>query len=459
MSGESKRILVVDDERNIIRALRGILEDEGYIVSEAQNGAEALQMVAAAPPPDLVLLDIWLPDTDGVVLLQSIKSTHPSIPVVMMSGHGTIELAVRSTKLGAYDFIEKPLSMEKIILTVGHALSEETLERENRGLRSILEESYRLVGESRAITDLKVQIDTAAPSNGRVLLAGENGTGKELVARLIHLKSRRVGKNFVTVNCAAIPEDLIESELFGHEKGSFTGAYFRKQGTFEAADGGTIFLDEVADMSLRTQAKVLRVLEEQSFQRVGGTKPIVVDTRVIAATNKDLTGEIHEGRFREDLFFRLNVIPFSIPALRDRREDIPLLIDHFVRMFVAEQGLMLKEISPEAMQRLTAYAWPGNVRELKNIVERLLIMTPGNVIRLEDIPPSIQGITVEERAETQALVSLKQARQDFERRYILEVLEQSGGNISRTANLLGIERSNLHRKLRQLKLQAPHQEP
>ncbi len=459
MSGESKRILVVDDERNILRALRGILEDEGYIVSEAQNGAEALQMVAAMPPPDLVLLDIWLPDTDGVVLLQSIKSTHPSIPVVMMSGHGTIELAVRSTKLGAYDFIEKPLSMEKTILTVSHALSEETLERENRGLRSILEESYRLVGESRAITDLKVQIDTAAPSNGRVLLAGENGTGKELVARLIHLKSRRVGKNFVTVNCAAIPEDLIESELFGHERGSFTGAYFRKQGTFEAADGGTIFLDEVADMSLRTQAKVLRVLEEQSFQRVGGTKPIVVDTRVIAATNKDLTGEIHEGRFREDLFFRLNVIPFSIPALRDRREDIPLLIDHFVRMLVAEQGLMLKEISPEAMQRLTAYAWPGNVRELKNIVERLLIMTPGNVIRLEDIPPSIQGITVEERPETQALVSLKQARQDFERRYILEVLEQSGGNISRTASLLGIERSNLHRKLRQLKLQAPHQEP
>ncbi len=459
MSAESKRILVVDDERNILRALRGILEDEGYIVSEAQNGADALRMVAAAPPPDLVLLDIWLPDTDGVVLLQSIKSTHPSIPVVMMSGHGTIELAVRSTKLGAYDFIEKPLSMEKIILTVGHALSEETLEQENRGLRSMLEESYRLVGESRAITALKVQIDTAAPSNGRVLLAGENGTGKELVARLIHLKSRRVGKNFVTVNCAAIPEDLIESELFGHEKGSFTGAYFRKQGTFEAADGGTIFLDEVADMSLRTQAKVLRVLEEQSFQRVGGTKPIVVDTRVIAATNKDLTGEIHEGRFREDLFFRLNVIPFSIPALRDRREDIPLLIDHFVRMFVAEQGLMLKEISPEAMQRLTAYAWPGNVRELKNIVERLLIMTPGNVIRLEDIPPSIQGITVEDRVETQALVSLKQARQDFERRYILEVLEQSGGNISRTANLLGIERSNLHRKLRQLKLQAPHQEP
>jgi two-component system nitrogen regulation response regulator NtrX len=399
-----------------------------------------------------VLLDIWLPDTDGVILLQSMKSTHPSIPVVMMSGHGTIELAVRSTKLGAYDFIEKPLSMEKTILTVAHALSEETLEQENRGLRSILEENYRMIGESKAITSLKSQIDMAAPSNGRVLLQGENGTGKELVARLIHLKSRRVGKNFVTVNCAAIPEDLIESELFGHEKGSFTGAYFRKQGTFESADGGSIFLDEVADMSLRTQAKVLRVLEEQSFQRVGGTKPIVVDTRVIAATNKDLTVEIHEGRFREDLYFRLNVIPFSIPALRDRREDIPLLIDHFVRMFVAGQGLPMKEISPEAMQRLTAYAWPGNVRELKNIVERLLIMAPGNVIRLEDIPPSIQGIVVEDRVETQALVSLKQARQDFERRYILEVLEQSGGNISRTAQLLGIERSNLHRKLRQLKL-------
>jgi two-component system nitrogen regulation response regulator NtrX len=452
MSAEAKRILVVDDEKNILRALRGILEDEGYQVIEAQNGAEAQRQIAATPPPDLVLLDIWLPDTDGVILLQSMKSTHPSIPVVMMSGHGTIELAVRSTKLGAYDFIEKPLSMEKTILTVAHALSEETLEQENRGLRSILEENYRMIGESKAITSLKSQIDMAAPSNGRVLLQGENGTGKELVARLIHLKSRRVGKNFVTVNCAAIPEDLIESELFGHEKGSFTGAYFRKQGTFESADGGSIFLDEVADMSLRTQAKVLRVLEEQSFQRVGGTKPIVVDTRVIAATNKDLTVEIHEGRFREDLYFRLNVIPFSIPALRDRREDIPLLIDHFVRMFVAGQGLPMKEISPEAMQRLTAYAWPGNVRELKNIVERLLIMAPGNVIRLEDIPPSIQGIVVEDRVETQALVSLKQARQDFERRYILEVLEQSGGNISRTAQLLGIERSNLHRKLRQLKL-------
>ncbi len=450
MAGET--ILVVDDERNILKSLRGILEDEGFVVREAATGRRALEEIAAAEP-DLVLLDIWLPDQDGVEILKKIKEGRPALPVVMMSGHGTIEIAVRSTKLGAYDFIEKPLSMEKTILTIRHALNQNELEAENQGLRRILEDKYRIVGESFAVRELLKQIEVAAPTNGRVLIYGENGTGKELVARTIHLRSRRFRGPFVEVNCAAIPEELIESELFGHEKGSFTGALARKPGKFELADGGTLFLDEVADMSLKTQAKVLRALEEQAFSRVGGTKTISTDVRVIAASNKNLEEEIQGGRFREDLYYRLNVLPVSIPPLRERSEDISLLVRHFIETFSSEQGLRPKLVSPEALELLRAYHWPGNIRELKNIVERLLIMSQEGVITARDIPSPIQSALAADQKEAQHLLSLKEARLEFEKKYIAEILAQQGGNVSRTAKALGIERSNLHRKLKVLGIQ------
>jgi two-component system nitrogen regulation response regulator NtrX len=450
VSGET--ILVVDDERNILKSLQGILEDEGFAVRQAETGRRALEEIAAAEP-DLVLLDIWLPDVDGVEVLKQIKEGRPALPVVMMSGHGTIEIAVRSTKLGAYDFIEKPLSMEKTILTIRHALRQNELTRENLGLRRVLEDKYRIVGESPAVRDLLAQIEVAAPTNGRVLISGENGTGKELVARLIHLRSKRLKGPFVELNCAAIPEELIESELFGHEKGSFTGAVARKQGKFELADGGTLFLDEVADMSLRTQAKVLRALEEQAFTRVGGTRTITTDVRVIAASNKNLDEEIQGGRFREDLFYRLNVIPFFIPPLRERIEDIPHLVGHFIESFAAEQGLPAKTVSAEALDLLRAYQWPGNIRELKNIVERLLIMGGRVTITAADIPSPIQSAPVLDQKEFQHLLSLREARAEFEKGYIADILAQNAGNVSRTAKILGIERSNLHRKLKALGIQ------
>ncbi len=444
-------ILIVDDEKSILKTLRGILEDEGFAVREAENGKAALDEVSRREP-DIVLLDIWLPDLDGIEVLKQMKQSRPELPVVMMSGHGTIEMAVRSTKLGAYDFIEKPLGMEKTILTIQHALAQSKLERENIGLRQILESRYRIVGESPSIKELMKQIEVAAPTNGRVFICGENGTGKELVARMIHLRSRRVKGPFVEVNCAAIPEELIESELFGHEKGSFTGALFRKQGKFELADGGTIFLDEVGDMSLKTQAKVLRALEEQSFTRVGGTKTITTDVRVIAASNKNIEEEIRAGRFREDLYYRLNVIPFFIQPLRERREDIPHLIEHFMQLFSSEHGLPPKALTAEAMQRLMAYNWPGNVRELKNLVERLMIMTTSDGIGVGDIPPGVAGDAAVPPAEGGEIASLKDARQEFERRYIKEVLDRFEGNVSHAAKVLGIERSNLHRKLRSLEI-------
>lgn len=444
-------ILVVDDEKNILKSLRGILEDEGFNVREAETGLGALDDIADNPP-DIVLLDIWLPDSDGIEILEKLKKSRPGLPVVMMSGHGTIEMAVRATKYGAYDFIEKPLSMEKTILTIRHALNQNKLERENLGLRQILEHKYQIVGESKAIKSLMKQLEVAAPTNGRVLIYGENGTGKELIARMIHLKSLRVNGPFVEINCAAIPEELIESELFGHEKGSFTGAVSRKLGKFELADGGTLFLDEVADMSLKTQAKVLRALEEQSFARVGGTRTIFTDVRVIAASNKNLEEEIHEGRFREDLYYRLNVIPFVIPPLRDRKEDIPHLINHFIRIQSSEHGLAPKMLDDEAMNRLVSYNWPGNIRELKNIVERVLIMSGADRISAADIVLPGQEESSPGEVNDKALLSLKEARFEFEKKFISDVLAQHGGNISRTARALGIERSNLHRKLKSLNI-------
>ncbi|MBI2879614.1 MAG: sigma-54-dependent Fis family transcriptional regulator, partial [Candidatus Rokubacteria bacterium] len=360
MAGEL--ILIVDDEKAIRTALSGILEDEGYRVASAGAGTEALARVADELP-ELVILDIWMPDLDGLETLAELKRLHPDLAVVMISGHGTIETAVKATKLGAYDFIEKPLSLEKTLLVVARALEHARLERENRALRQRIEQGYELVGDSPGIRELRRQIAVAAPTNGRVLVYGENGVGKELVARAIHARSARRERPFVEVNCAAIPEELIESELFGHEKGAFTGAIARRRGKFELADGGTLFLDEVGDMSLKTQAKVLRVLEEQAFERVGGKETIRVDVRVIAASNQNLADLIAQGRFREDLFYRLNVIPIEVPPLRRHKEDIPRLVEHFLRVFSTEYGRRPKVVTGEAMAYFMTYAWPGNVRE------------------------------------------------------------------------------------------------
>jgi two-component system nitrogen regulation response regulator NtrX len=366
------------------------------------------------------------------------------LPVVMMSGHGTVETAVRTTKHGAYDFIEKPLSIDKVLLTIQHALEQSRLTRENRALRAQALRAHEIIGESPEIVDLVKQIDVAAPSNGWVLITGENGTGKELVARQIHARSRRAGAPFVEVNCAAIPEELIESELFGHEKGAFTGAVAQKVGKFQLAHGGTIFLDEVADMSLMTQAKVLRILQEQRFSRVGGTDMLDVDVRVIAATNKDLEVEIEQGRFREDLYYRLNVIPFRVPALRERVVDVPMLARGFTAEFCAEAGVKAKKITARAMRALQAHSWPGNVRELRNLMERLVIMTPGPSIDLLDLPDTVRTGS----GPGSEPPSLEEARRSFEREFLIARLAEHGWNISRTAEAIGIARESLSRKIK-----------
>ncbi|HZS12522.1 MAG TPA: sigma-54 dependent transcriptional regulator, partial [Nitrospirales bacterium] len=377
-------ILIVDDEVPILNSLAPILEDEGYQVTTAKSGTEALKMIQDAGP-DLVLLDVSMPGMDGIETLKRAREQAPDVQYVMMSGHGTIETAVRATKLGAYHFLEKPLSLEGVTLLIRHALDQRRLEHENQSLRTRVEKRYELVGNSQPMQRLRQLITTAAPTNGRVLISGENGTGKELVARAIHMQSPRRDKPFVAVNCAAIPETLIESELLGHERGSFTGATSQKRGQFEQADGGTLFLDEIGDMSLNTQAKVLRVLQEQSFTRVGGTRMLKVDVRVIAASNKNLQSEIEKGTFRDDLFYRLNVLPIEVPSLRERRDDIPSLVKHFLQLGAEEQGLKVKEIAPDAIEALKQYEWPGNIRELRNLVERLLIMVPGQIVEASHV--------------------------------------------------------------------------
>ena len=447
-----EEILIVDDEKNIRSSLEGILKDEGYRVRGAPTGEELLKQVAQTTP-DLVILDVWLPGMDGLQALTELKRLYPELPVIMISGHSTVETAVKATKLGAYDFIEKPLSLEKTVLAVRNALDRQRLELENRALRQTLEQRYEIVGASPTIQALRAQIESAAPSHGRVLIRGESGTGKELIARAIHRQSLRTGKPFVEVNCAAIPDELIESELFGHEKGAFTGATTKRRGKFELADGGTIFLDEVGDMSLKTQAKVLRVLQEQTFERVGGTETLGVDVRVIAASNKQLEEEIQKGTFREDLFYRLNVIPFEVPPLRERKEDIPLLAAHFLHLFSEEYGKRGKSLSPEAMDLLVQHPWPGNVRELRNVIERMVIMVPQDVIQPVDIVPSLRarpGAVAEAPPEqaTEWDGTLREARERFEREYILRRLSETHWNITRAAERLGIERSNLHRKLK-----------
>jgi two-component system nitrogen regulation response regulator NtrX len=440
-------VLIVDDEAGVRSALSGVLRDEGYAVEAVDSGEACLDRVMRASY-DVIVLDIWLPGMDGLATLEKLQDRRIDAPVIMISGHGNIESAVRAIKMGAFDFIEKPLSLEKTVLVVANAVRQRRLEVENRELRATVDRRHAMVGESHVIRQLLEQVAMAAPTNGRVLIHGENGTGKELVARSIHMRSRRMKGPFIEVNCAAIPEELIESELFGHMKGAFTGAVADRRGKFELADGGTLFLDEIGDMSLKTQAKVLRALQEQIVEPVGGTSSVKVDVRVIAATNKDLPTEIRAGRFREDLYFRLNVIPIFVPPLRDRDSDIPLLADHFMAEFAREYGRRPKRLDPGAASGLRSYRWPGNVRELRNVIERLMIMVPGDTIAIGDLAfLESGGVAAADQPGTPAL-PLHEARERFERDYILRALAAQNGNISRTADALGVERSNLYRKMR-----------
>ena len=444
-----RRVLVVDDEPGIRRSLSGVLEDEGYAVDAVESGESCL---AALPSGghELVLLDIWLPGVDGMEVLARIQE----IPfaerpvVVMISGHGSIEAAVKATKLGAFDFLEKPLSIDKVTVVVKNGLAHRSLALENSRLKADTGSRWRIIGDSVPMKALRQQLGLMAATNGRVLIYGESGTGKELVAHALHGSSARAAEPFVEVNCAAIPEELIESELFGHAKGSFSGAQESKLGKFQKADGGTLFLDEVGDMSLRTQSKVLRVLDEQRFEVVGAAESMQVDVRVVAATNKNLEEEIERGNFREDLFYRLNVIPFFVPPLRDRREDIPQLSEHFLREFTPAYGRKPKELTPEAYQLLAEYHWPGNVRELKNLIERIVILNPQVRVDARHIP-----LNASRRQTDRAMDrfgSLQEVREAAEREYILKKLEETHGNVTRTAELLGLERSNLYRKMKTL---------
>src|SRR5687767_4594874 len=436
------RILIIDDEPAIRSTLSTILEDEGHKTTACESGEEGLAQFAR-DEFDLVLCDLWLPGIDGLSVLERLHGSGAP-PVIVISGHGSIDSAVRATRLGAYDFLEKPLSLERVLLTVNHALSDRRLREQVRDLRRSLALEELLVGESEAMKKLDQQIRSAAASHSRVLITGENGSGKEIVARTLHRLSPRAEQAFVDVNCAAIPEELIESELFGHRKGAFTGAIDDRKGKFELADGGTLFLDEVGDMSLKTQAKVLRVLQEQTFQRVGGQQTIKVDVRVLAATNKDLATEIANGSFRSDLYYRLNVIPIEVPPLRARGNDVVLLAEHFLLRFAAETGQRAKKLSAGAASKLRSYHWPGNVRELRNVIERLAILLPADTIEPEDLQ---FGARTETPTEIATNLTLREARDEFEKQYILARLREYAGNVSRTADALGVERSNLYRKL------------
>jgi two-component system nitrogen regulation response regulator NtrX len=445
-------VLIVDDEAGIRESLGSILTEEGYQTEGVASGEEALAMLERLAV-DVVLLDVWLPGIDGLETLGRIQTLPRRPTVIMISGHGNIETAVRATKLGAFDFLEKPLSLDKIVVLVRNAAQQHRLEEENEELRAALDQRYRVIGESVPMKALRQQIALTAPTNGRVLIYGESGTGKELVARALHAASLRRHATFVEVNCAAIPEELIESELFGHVRGSFTGATEDKIGKFQKADGGTLFLDEVGDMSLRTQSKVLRVLEEQRFEPVGSNETVVVDVRVIAATNKNLEEEIARGRFRQDLFYRLNVIPFYVPPLRERREDIPSLALYFLSEFSTAYGRRTKELSETAMEILIRYPWPGNVRELKNLIERLVIVCPQQKIEPHHLPPEVfrgvTGSTLEPHA------TLHDARSAYEREFILRKLQENRWNMTQTASALGLERSHLYRKMKSLGISAP----
>tara|TARA_B100001123_G_scaffold397339_1_gene480494 strand:- start:2729 stop:4144 length:1416 start_codon:yes stop_codon:yes gene_type:complete len=438
--------LIVDDESGVRSALSGVLKDEGYSVDAVESGESCLSSVSQRIY-DVIILDIWLPRLDGLETLERLRELGVDSEVVMISGHGNVESAVRAIKMGAFDFVEKPVSLDKIVLVARNALRQRRLEAENRVLRANVDRRYVMVGESPEMKRLRDEISRAAPTNGRVLIYGENGTGKELVARSVHSMSRRSAKPFVEVNCAAIPEELIESELFGYTKGAFTGAVTDRRGKFEVADGGTLFLDEVGDMSLNTQAKVLRVLQEQVVERLGSDGGVAVDVRVLAATNKDLPSAISKGLFRDDLFFRLNVVPIAVPPLRARSQDIHDLANHFLQEFAREYGHRVKEVDPEALIVLCAHGWPGNVRELRNVLERLAIMVPGPKIGAHELEFLSGGDVSRNDAEEQS-VPLSEARERFERDYIVRALAREQGNISKTARVLRLERSNLYRKMR-----------
>src|SRR5712675_472153 len=441
-------VLIVDDEPGIRESLAGALADEGYSAASVESGEASLELLRKTAF-DVVLLDIWLPAMDGLETLEKIRDLDNPPEVIMISGHGTIETAVRATKLGAFDFLEKPLSLDKTLILVKNAIESKKLQRENVDLKKQLHSKSIIVGDSIPMKALRQQIGLMAPTNGRVLIYGESGSGKELVAHAIHAQSLRKDQTFVEVNCAAIPEDLIESELFGHHKGSFSGAATDKEGKFQKANEGTLFLDEVGDMSLKTQSKVLRTLDEQKFTPVGDDDTVKVEVRVIAATNKDLDEEISRGNFREDLFYRLNVIPFYVPPLRERKEDIPLLSKHFLKEFSAAYSRRSREITDEAIDTLSRYSWPGNVRELRNVIERLVIMNPtAPKIERKHLPPLIHREGG--RSSTAGFSTLHQARAAYERDYILKKLDENHGNVTRAAEVLGLERSHLYRKMKTL---------
>ncbi|HEY3169498.1 MAG TPA: sigma-54 dependent transcriptional regulator [Thermoanaerobaculia bacterium] len=442
---KKRRVLVIDDEKAIRETLSEILTDEGYAVTAVESGEDGLRRFLEESF-DLVFLDVWLRDRDGLSILEAADGRLRDTPVVMISGHANVETAVKAVRLGAYDFLEKPLALERVVLTAQKAIERRDLLAEVASFRGRRESEAALLGESPPMKRLRGEIARVAPTDARVLVTGENGTGKELVARQIHRLSDRAESPLVEVNCAAIPEDLIESELFGHVKGSFTGASDDRRGKFEEADGATLFLDEVADMSPKTQAKVLRALQEGRFTRVGGSRLIASDARVLSATNKNLSEEIRRGAFREDLYFRLAVVPIAVPALRERTDDIPVLAELFLREASARFGRKPKSLSQDAIETLAAYRWPGNVRELKNLIERLMILSPADEIRREDLPAEIRGGSLAEGMPADA--PLRDARDDFERRYILAALKRHRGNVSRTAEALDLERSNLYRKLR-----------
>lgn len=448
----SNSVLIVDDEPGIRETLRGVLEDEGFDVETAASGEECLEL-ASVDHFACILLDIWLGDgIDGLETLRKLREDGSDSVVVMISGHGNIETAVRSTKLGAFDFIEKPLSLEKTVLTVRNAIRTRELERVNAQLQHEMEEEYAMVGESIAMRALRKQISIVAPTDGRVLISGESGTGKELVARAIHILSKRRNAPFVEINSAAIPEELVESELFGHTKGAFSGAGAAKKGKFEAADGATLFLDEIGDMSPRVQAKMLRVLEEQRFEPVGSNTPIKVDVRVISATNKRLEDLFDNGHFRPDLFYRLNVIPFQVPPLRERVEDVPLLVEHFNQKFSRDNGRKPKSFTEDAIEALQNHIWLGNVRELKNTIERVVIMTSKQKIKADDLPEFGGG--EEPPASSFRFPSFKEATDAYQREFITHKLSEFDGNISKAAEEMGVDRSHLYRRMKNLGIQG-----
>ena len=447
-------VLIVDDEPSIVQSLSGLLSDEGYKVSTAFNGQDALKAIDS-DSPDLVLLDIWMPGMDGIETLKEIKKYNPHVQVIIITGHGTIETAVKATKLGAFDLVEKPLSIDKIILTINNALNFRRLEEENKYLRTKTLEKNSIDGDSESTQELRKNIEIAAPSDTWILIRGENGTGKELVARTIHQLSPRADKPLIDVSCAAIPDEHIESEMFGHEKGAFPGAAAKKIGKFELADNGTIFLDEIGDMSLSSQAKILRVLQEQKIQRVGGSRPISVNVRIIATTNKNLEKEIERGTFREDLYYRLNVIPIEVAPLRERIEDLPTLVEAFLEEFAVQNRSKRKTMSPAAISMLTSYAWPGNVRELRNLVERLAIMVDKDVIDTADMPDSYRPGAYNEESfsavsQFMKIDTFKEARKAFEKEFIKRKLLQNENNVTKTAKSIKVGRSYLHKKIKSL---------